>query len=250
MRTLFDSDGHKNFVFTDLSEGASVQANQHVIVHGGETMLLDPGGHKVYTKLFSNLAGELAPFGLKYLFLSHQDPDIVAAVNGWLMVTEAQALASSLWMRFIPHFGVDDYVIKRMTPVPDEGMVVHLAGQPLQIIAAHFLHSSGNLQVFDPVSGILYSGDLGASIGAPYEVVEDFDAHVQFMEGFHRRYMPSTRALQLWLEMVSSLPIKMIAPQHGAMFTTPESSQQLLDWLGTLTVGADLLEAPYTLPTL
>ena len=30
--------------------GLAVQANQHLIVHGDEAMLLDPGGHKVYGK--------------------------------------------------------------------------------------------------------------------------------------------------------------------------------------------------------
>lgn len=248
MHTLFERAGHKNVAFTDLSEGAAVQANQHVIIDGGEAMLLDPGGHKVYSKLFSQVMGLVPPNGLKYVFFSHQDPDIVAAANGWLMVTEARALASSLWMRFIPHFGVDEYVVGRIAPVPDEGTIVMLNDKPLQIIAAHFLHSSGNLQVFDPVSGILYSGDMGTSVGAPYGLVEDFDSHVQYMDGFHRRYMPSTRALKLWLKTVRGLPIRAIAPQHGAMFGTPELSGKLLDWFDTLTVGADLLETPYALP--
>ncbi len=41
--------------------GRGVQANQHLIIHGKEAILLDPGGHKVYTKVmavtFENLRG-------------------------------------------------------------------------------------------------------------------------------------------------------------------------------------------------
>ena len=36
--------------------------------------------------------------------------DIVAALNGWLMTTDADAYVSSLWTRFVPHFGFDHLV--------------------------------------------------------------------------------------------------------------------------------------------
>ncbi|MBE7454890.1 MAG: MBL fold metallo-hydrolase, partial [Kofleriaceae bacterium] len=43
---LYDSDGHQNILLEDLELGHAVQANQHVIVHNGEALLLDPGGPK------------------------------------------------------------------------------------------------------------------------------------------------------------------------------------------------------------
>ena len=42
----------------------------------------------------------------------------------------------------------------------------------LMALPAHFLHSSGNHQIYDPESRILYSGDLGASVGHSYIEVE------------------------------------------------------------------------------
>lgn len=51
MITLYERDGHANILVNDLSVGHMIQANQHVIVHNGEGMVLDPGGHKVYAKL-------------------------------------------------------------------------------------------------------------------------------------------------------------------------------------------------------
>ena len=59
------------------------------------------------------------------------------------------------------------------------------------MIPAHFLHSAGNFQVYDPVSKVLYTGDLGASIGMDYMDVTDFDAHLRIgsalspLEGFY-----------------------------------------------------------------
>ena len=55
-------------------------------------MMLDPGGHKIYSKVLAETFSILGRAKLRYLFLSHQDPDIVAAINGWLMTTDADGL--------------------------------------------------------------------------------------------------------------------------------------------------------------
>ena len=92
---LFDNGTHRNILLEDSgSAGSAVQANQHLIVHDGEAMLLDPGGHKVYYQVLSTTCAALGRGRLPHLFLSHQDPDIVAAVNGWLMTTDATAYIS------------------------------------------------------------------------------------------------------------------------------------------------------------
>lgn len=239
---------HKNIMFSDLSSGSMVQANQHIIIHNNEAIILDPGGHKVYTELFSRVAREIAIGQLKYIFLSHQDPDIVAALNGWFMVTDARALIPGIWARFVTHFGIDDYAAKRIDKIPDQGGVISLGGCELKIIPAHFLHSAGNFQLYDPLSKILYSGDLGSSLGTAYHMVEDFDAHIPYMETFHKRYMPSTRALKTWATTVKKLDIQTMAPQHGALFTSPQLVQRFIDWINNLTVGADLLGDSWDIP--
>ena len=189
---LFDNGTHRNILLEDSGgAGLAVQANQHLIVHNGEAMLLDPGGHKVYSKVWRRPSRPSARGSLRYLFLSHQDPDIVAAVNGWLMTTDATAYISALWVRFVPHFGLDHLLEDRLLPIPDEGMTFEMGGGTLYALPAHFLHSVGNFQIYDPVAKILYTGDLGASLGMDYFEVTDFDAHLQYMEGFHRRYMTS-----------------------------------------------------------
>jgi flavorubredoxin len=245
--TLFDNGAHKNMLLEDLDAGMAVQANQHIVIHNREGMILDPGGHKVYNRVLTATMAELRGGTLRYLFLSHQDPDVVAASNGWLMTTDAEAYCSALWTRFIPHFGLDRLVEKRLKPVADEGMVLDLNGVPMLILPAHFLHSPGNLQLYDPVSKILYSGDLGASLGIPYREVPDFDAHLKHMEGFHRRYISGNRAMRVWAEMVRQLDIEIIAPQHGALFKGKEMVGRFVDWCEQLLCGVDLLKS-YRIP--
>jgi flavorubredoxin len=239
---LFEGGGHRNLMFDEMCTGEMVQANQHVIVHDKEAMILDPGGHKVFSRLFAEMSGAISPASLRYVFLSHQDPDIVAAINGWLMASDATALAPSLWMRFIPHFGVDEYAVKRMTSIPDEGLQVRLGSCTLEIIPAHFLHSPGNYQIYDPASRILYSGDFGASIGHGYRYVEDFDAHVAYMSGFHRRYMTSNRAIRRWLDRIRDLDIQTVAPQHGAIFRGRPLVERFFAWARDLRCGVDLYD--------
>ena len=247
---LFDDGKHRNLLMEDFDLGGlAVQANQHMIIHGGTGMILDPGGHKVYTRVLAETFSALGHGKLRYIFLSHQDPDIVAAVNGWLMTTDADAYISQLWMRFVPHFGFDHLVADRLKPIPDEGMLLDLEGSQLMIIPAHFLHSEGNFQIYDPTSKILYSGDLGASLGMKYVSVSDFDAHIPYMEGFHRRYMASNRVMRAWANMVCDLDIEIIAPQHGAYFQGKERVQRFIDWCAGLECGVDLIEPLYKLPS-
>ncbi len=245
---LFENAEHKNVLLEDFTSGQMVQANQHLIIHQGQAMLLDPGGHKVYSSALEEVSAIVPTNALKYLFLSHQDPDIVAATNGWLMVTDATALLPQLWVRFIMHFGVDDFVIDRIEPIGDRGRVVNLGGCKLLLLPAHFMHSSGNFQVYDPVSKILYSGDLGASLGQTYVTVSNFDDHIQYMEGFHRRYIPTNTVLKLWAAMVRTLDIETIAPQHGAMIVGKANVARFIAWVEQLACGLDLMENIYQVP--
>lgn len=245
---LFDDGHHKNVLLEEFSPGGAVQANQYLIIHDKAGMILDPGGHKIYSKVLLETSHLLGGGELRYIFLSHQDPDIVAAVNGWLMSTDADAYASELWIRFIPHFGVDQLVASRLHPMPDAGMIFDLAGSKLIALPAHFLHSCGNLHLYDATTKILFSGDLGASLGMAYREVTDFDAHVRYMEGFHRRYMASNLVLRAWVSMVRTLDVETIAPQHGAIFRGREMVGRFLDWCETLECGSDLMLGLYKVP--
>ncbi len=247
--TLFDDGTHRNLLLDDPDRGLAVQANVHLIVHDGHGMLLDPGGHKIYGHALAETLSVLENASrLRFIFLSHQDPDIVAATNGWLMTTEADAYVSALWLRFVPHFGIDALVEDRLKPIPDEGMTLDLRGSELVLVPAHFLHAAGNFQVYDPVARILYTGDLGASLGMEYREVADFDAHLQYMEGFHRRYMAAGAMMRSWARMARTLDIETIAPQHGAVFRGRELVERFIDWVETVECGVDLLADRVAVP--
>ena len=98
------------------------------------------------------------------------------------------------------------------------------------------------------MSKILYSGDLGASLGMDYIYVPDFDAHLQYMEGFHQRYMGGNVVMRAWADMVRDLDIDIIAPQHGAAFKGAEMCGRFIDWCANLECGPDLMAGSFVMP--
>lgn len=241
---LFDSGQHK-FVLLNESESGEeegVPSNQYLVQHDGGGVLLDPGGFGVMPRVLAEMLHYVGPDRVKAIVLSHQDPDVLGGIATWLELTEAQIYVSHIWTRFLPHCGIKS--LERFVGVPDHGMRCQIApGFALELVPAHFLHSQGNLNAYDPVSKILFTGDIGAAVlhqANEDPVVDDFAAHVPYIEGFHRRYMSSNRAARLWVEAVSKLDIHMLAPQHGPIYRG-QAVKDFLAWFRDLECGADLL---------
>lgn len=241
---IFNSDQHKFILLNESEPGEEdgVRSNQYLIIHEGNAVLLDPGGFGVMPRVLAELLNYVSPDKLKAIVLSHQDPDIVGGIATWLEITEAPVYVSSIWMRFLPHYGVSS--MQRFVGVPDEGMQLQLVpGFGLVLVPAHFLHSEGQINVYDPISKILFSGDIGAAMmpdGEDYPYVDDLTAHLPHIEGFHRRYMCSNRAARFWVETVSKLDIDFIAPQHGPVYRGSAVSA-FLKWFHNLECGVDLM---------
>jgi len=230
---LYKDPHHVCLMFNDLidsSESEAVQANQFLIVTDGIGAVIDPAGQMTYNALIVAM-GKFFPFkNLRYIFASHQDPDIVASLNRWLFSTEATLYVSSLWSRFVPHFCTGGRTEGRIAAIPDKGLRVELGNTSLYAVPAHFLHAEGNFQFYDERSKILFSGDMGASLVHPDEVrtpirtKADFAAALKHMEGFHKRYMVSNKACRLWANMVRGMDVEKMVPQHPGILKVARPS--------------------------
>jgi len=168
---LFDDGHHQCLMFDDLVSGEGVQSNQFLITDHEQYLLLDPGGDLTYTPLSLELSKHIPVQELTYIFASHQDPDIIASLAKWLLHTRAQVICSKLWARFLPHLTANYLALSRgintfdrIIALPDRGQSFALGQCTLKAVPAHFLHSVGNFQLYDPLSKILFSGDMGASL--------------------------------------------------------------------------------------
>lgn len=242
---LFESGEHCVRLFTDLVTGDGIQANQLFVAHGQHAALFDPGGNLTYQPLYSAVSRVTSVRELDYVIATHQDPDIISSLDKWLMYTNASIVISSLWQRFLPHL-VPGYIADkgkgRIIAIPDQGMNLEFGDSTLKALPAHFLHSVGNFHFYDPISKILFSGDVGASLTDSQHGrgVQDFARHIKKMKGFHERYMVSNKVARLWVKMIRQLDVDMIVPQHGRPFVGEAMVNQFLDWFENLKCGVDL----------
>lgn len=252
---LFRNEHHVCLMFTDLIEedGQAVQANQFLIVDHGTGAIIDPGGNLAYNELSLTMTRYFPPQKLSYLIASHADPDIIASLDRWMTGTQAKLVISRIWERFAPHFTKVGKTAGRVIGVPDAGGKLPLGDSELWLLPAHFMHSEGNFHFYDPVSRILFTGDLGVSLMSGQQAtkfVTDLGPHIPLMEGFHRRYMVSNKILRLWARMARELDISMLVPQHGAPIKGPKAINDFFDWIETLMCGVDLFDdRAYQLPT-
>lgn len=245
---LYDDGHHKCIMFSiddEEQEDRYLAVNQFLIIQNGSGILVDPGSQAVFDELYDGVSRHIDPQQLKYVFFSHQDPDVAGSIAEWSVATPAKIIISALWTRFMSHYGLMD--MSRLTALPDQGARIGFGNDFLQFIPAHFLHSPGNFSLYDSRSKILFSGDIGAAVMSPtdvYKEVRSFEQHRPLLEGFHRRYMAGNHLCRAWCERVRRYDVTQIAPQHGALFTG-ENVGAFLEWFETLQCGADLLDTLY-----
>jgi len=242
--TIFKDQGHTWLAFGQDPEKPEkiIDTNQIVIAAGSSAIILDPGGIEVFPPMLAALTDKVPIENIKHLFMSHQDPDIGSSLPLWRQVCndDVNIYLSKLWTSFVAHFDAE----APLTPIPDEGMLIKLGSSTtLELIPAHYLHSSGNFSVYDAEARILWTGDIGAALmpnGAKSSFyVEDFTNHIQYMEGFHRRWMASVRARDTWVERVSKLDIDIMTPQHG-LFFKGDDVKRFLEWFSRLNIGSGI----------
>jgi flavorubredoxin len=234
------------FSFDDEShEERYLSVNQFLIVQHESGILIDPGSQAVFDEVYDAVSRHMDPQKLKYVFFSHQDPDVAGSIAEWSVACGANIVISGLWTRFMSHYGLMD--MSRMTPLPDHGAKIGFGKDFLEFLPAHFLHSPGNFSLYDSRSKILFSGDIGAAVMAPtdvYKEVGDFESHRPLLEGFHRRYMAGNRLCRAWVKRARSYEISQIVPQHGAVFKDG-NVEAFLSWFSELECGSDLVESLY-----
>ncbi|HET6786417.1 MAG TPA: MBL fold metallo-hydrolase [Aquabacterium sp.] len=252
---LYKDAHHQCLMFTDLTRdvGEAVPSNQFLIVNKDTGAIIDPGGNMAYNELYLGVTRYFPPQRLAAIVASHADPDIIASLDRWMTSTTAPLYISKVWERFAPHFCKPGKTTDRVHGIPDQGMHIPIGDSTLIALPAHFLHAEGNFQFYDPISKILFSGDLGASFAATQvkgSVITSLKPHIPAMEAFHRRYMVSGKILRLWARMVRQLDIRMIVPQHGLPMAGPAVGE-FIDWVQDLECGIDLMtQAQYTVPAL
>ncbi|MDO8453045.1 MAG: MBL fold metallo-hydrolase [Sulfurimonas sp.] len=247
-KILYDDGIHKcvMFSFDDEShEDSFLSVNQYLIVQNGMGVLIDPGSAAIFNELYEAVSRHVEIDNIKFVFFSHQDPDVSGSISEWSVSTKAKFIMSGLWVRFMSHYGFMD--MGRIMSLPDHGAKLSFGNDYLKFIPAHFLHSPGNFSLYDTRSKIVFSGDIGAAVvPSPdsYKHVENFAQHEEYLHAFHKRYMGSNKLCRAWASSIEKLDVNIIAPQHGLIFEK-ENVGLFLEWIKELQCGSDYMNELY-----
>jgi len=247
-RILYDDGVHKCIMFSfddETLKDSFLSVNQYLIVNNNKAFLIDPGSEVIFDDLYDAVSRYVDIKNIKYIFLSHQDPDVSGSITQWALNTGAKFIMSSLWIRFMSHYGFTQ--MDRVLPLEDHGAKLNFGDNIIRFLPAHFLHSPGNFSIYDEKSKIIFSGDIGATVVESidgYKKVNNFEEHKKYLDSFHKRYMGSNKLCKMWVLKVSKLDISMIAPQHGLVFEN-ESVKNFLEWFDELQCGSDFISELY-----
>ena len=238
---LFDEGGHRWVAMgrDPQIRDEVIDTVQYMVVADEEALLIDPGGIEIFPQVLTEVAANVEIEKIGGIFASHQDPDIVSSMSLWSdLCPGLKVYAPWLWEGFIAHFSMGTDC--EFVGLPDEGGTVPVgrSTRTVRAVPAHYCHSSGNFSLWDQRARILFSGDIGAALLPDREgdlFVEDFDQHIQYMEGFHKRWMPANGPLRSWVARVRELQPDMICPQHGSIFQG-DNVHRFLEWLDQLDV--------------
>jgi flavorubredoxin len=142
--------------------------------------------------------------------------------------------------------------------IDEYGLEFTFGGRTLQFFKTPYTHSAGSFVTYDCKTKTLFSSDLFGSVSRQWElflnledecyVCKDYDRCIRQKEycpladilEFHKKIMPSEKALRYAMGVISNLDIEMIAPQHGSIFNKKKDFGFLIEKLGALQrVGID-----------
>lgn len=208
-------------------------------------LLVDPAASQDFAVVKAKIVETLGELeAIDAILINHQDPDISASV-------------AHLRENYVPHAPVLSTVetgdlIHNYHDISDGDLVsLELYPQGMELptgdviipLAVPFGHHRGATMVFDPASGVLYSGDLFSSLTDPEDdrLYANEDDWVG-IRAFHQIFIPTRKVIEFALRQIESLdePVKLIAPQHGRIIAGDQIEQVKSD-LGNLSVGLDLL---------
>jgi len=239
---LYEDKNHKVvYLGTKGIDKGSVDVLSYLLVDNGEAILIDPGGYYLFPHMVQKVSKYVTLDQVKFLYFCHQDPDVCGSIPMWKDVCpQAKIAIGELWVRFLPHFGVED-IEGSVFPIPAEGTTLPVGKFHVEVIPAHYLHSPNHFSLYDPVSKFLFSGDIGIALGNfNYLVVNDWVSHLDYLYTPHRILMANNKALRAWLSKVRKLDIEAILPQHGAVI--PKNSvEYFFKFLENLKCGTDLI---------
>ncbi len=243
--------------FYDRQSG--LHCNPYLIVDNDEALVIDGGSRPDFpTVMMKILQTGIAPNQIKSLIYQHYDPDLCGSIPNFESIIKRRDLkiiSATENLMFIRHYSVSSSLFSLRE---EDFQFVFSSGRTLQFIKTPYSHSAGSFITFDPESKIIFSSDLFGSYGTEWELFLELkpecvecanlddcpqglpNCPINDILNFHKKIMPSCKALKYALERFLTLPFRNIAPQHGSIIRNEKEIKFIFKLLTSLTdVGID-----------
>ena len=245
------------------ADNLGLHCNPYLILEGDEAILIDGGSRDDFSNVMLKiLRTGIKPSQITRLIYHHYDPDLCGSLP------QLEAIINTTELRIISHMENNVFIhyYSKKTPKLDyrtlNSEFVFQTGRRLTFHATPFCHSPGSFMTYDKQTKTLFSSDLFGSYDARWtlylELVGLCDnckrlkicpetgkkCPLYGIEQFHERIMTSNLALHRALDVIESLEIDHIAPQHGSIIRSREDAQRVIQHLRQIeNVGVDYLVA-------
>jgi flavorubredoxin len=240
---------------------SGLHCNPYLVVDRDEALVIDSGSRPDFpTVLMKILQTGITPNQIKALVYQHYDPDLCGSVPNFEDIIgrdDLKIISGQENLMFIRHYAVKSELV----PLDQINFsYTFSSGRTLHFVETPFAHSPGSFVTFDDRSRILFSSDLFGSYGHEWQLFLNLPpacrdcyrldncplqrpfCQVKDILEFHRRIMPSKKALRYALERIARIPFDMIAPQHGSIISDPDLQRYVFSRLTELEkVGVDAL---------
>lgn len=235
--------------------------NPYLIKEGNQAVVIDAGSRPDFAVVMMKiLQTGISPDNIVALIYQHSDPDLCGSLPNMIDIcanSDLRVLSDSQNSIFISYYIERD---KRtlLTSIDDYGAGFPLGGRILEFFKTPYAHDAGSFITRDVKTKTLFTSDLFGSISKQWELFielasdcntcTDYDhcidrrayCPIPDILNFHKKVMPSEHALEHAMNVIGSLDIGMIAPQHGSIFSNKKDISFLIQRLRTLKgVGID-----------
>ncbi len=242
--------------FQDRDSG--LRCNPYLIIEGDEAILLDGGSRPDFPVVMMKiLETGLDPHKITALIYDHYDPDLCGSIpnlEDMIDNPDLKLVSSGFSHMFISHYGSRS---KFVSISELNNKFVFKTGRQLDFIQTPYCHSRGSFVAYDSQSRILFSGDLFGTYEKNWQLFFGFpekcnssgscascqgDKAACRLPGyldFHRKIMPSSKAVHYALKKIENLPFEMVASQHGSILDRDSANIIIRELTSLNDIGID-----------
>ena len=242
-----------------VDEKDGIQCNPYLIVDNDEAVLIDGGSRTDFsTVMMKILQTGVDPKIIKHLIYQHYDPDLCGSIP------HLESVISREDLKILSHRENNVFIKYYSVSSPMECIETHnfkykfSSGRELSFIRTPYSHSPGSFITYDEKTKTLFTSDIFGSYGSVWDLYIDLstdcikcndykncpqnkkDCPIDGIEKFHKKIMPSKKALNYALDKIVELDSDIIAPQHGSIIERKEDQNIIIEKLKNLkSIGID-----------